>query len=196
MSDERRRYFRIKDTANITVSLIDPSQLQTKIDDFWNEQQTHVAQAVPHQLNQQLEQHLSDFKVIEKQMPELARYLTVLQAQVDSLGAEASPEQTPIAKDRHEISLSGQSVAYTSEQKLTTDDTVELYLKLSTTGQTIKILAQVVKVEPISGKFRIVLDFTHIYESDQALLFKHIHVEQWKDIAAGRSTPDRTPDRR
>jgi hypothetical protein len=187
MSDERRHYFRIGGTASITVSPIDPSQLQTKIDDFWDGQQAYTMQAVPHQLNQQLEQQLSDFKVIEKKMPELARYLTVLQIQIDSLGAEAIPEQTPIVTDRHEIALSGQGVAYSSEQELTTDDSVELFLKLLTTGQMIKILAQVVKVEPISEKFRIVLDFTHIYESDQALLFKHIHVEQWKDIKQKRT---------
>jgi hypothetical protein len=196
MYDERRRYSRIGDTASITISPIEPHQLQAKIDDFWDGQQAYPAQAVPHQLSQQLQpqldQHLSDFKVIEKQMPELARYLTVLQTQIDSLGAGASPEQTLITNDRQEIALSGQGVAYNSEQKLATDDMVELDLKLLTTGEMIKILAQVIKVEPISGQFRIVLDFTHIYESDQSLLFKHIHVEQWKDIGVGRAIPSGT----
>jgi hypothetical protein len=184
MSDERRRYFRIEDTVRFTVSTIEPSELQTQIDDFWDDQQAY---AVRHQFNHQLEQHLADFKVIEKNMPELARYLTVLQTQIDNLTAKVFPEQTSFASDTQKVSLSGQGMAYTSDQKLTTDDTVELYLKLLPTGQMIKIFAQVVEVGPIAEQYRISLDFTHIYESDQELLVKRIHAQQLKDIAAARS---------
>lgn len=189
MPDERRRYFRIEDNVSFTVAKIDPGELQSQIDDFWDDQQAYAAR---HQFNHQLEQHLADFKVIEKNMPELARYLTVLQAQIDNLTAKVLPEQTSIANDRQKVSLSGQGMAYTSDQKLTTDDTVELYLKLLSTGQMIKIFAQVIDVEPLSGlvpeQYRISLDFTHIYESDQEILVKRIHVQQLKDIAAARST--------
>jgi hypothetical protein len=193
MPDERRRYFRIEDTVSFTVEPIDVNELQTQIDDFWDDQQAY---AVRHQFNHQLEQHLADFKMIEKNMPELARYLSVLQTQIDNLTAKVLPEQTSIANNTQKISLSGQGMAYTSDQKLTTDDTVELYLKLLPTGQMIKIYAQVVEVESlstqiseqISEQYRISLDFTHIYESDQELLIKRIHAQQLKDIAAARST--------
>lgn len=183
MPDERRRYFRIEDTVSFTVSTIDPNDLQTQIDDFWDDQQAY---AVRHQFNHQLEQHIADFNVIEKNMPELARYLTVLQTQIDSLTAKVLPEQTDIPNDRQKVSLSGQGMAYTTDQKLPIGDTVELYLKLLSTGQMIKIFAQVVEVESISEQYRISLDFTHIYESDQELLVKRIHAQQLKDIAAAR----------
>jgi hypothetical protein len=189
MPDERRRYFRIEDTVSLTVSRIDPDELQTQIDDFWHDQQAY---AVRHQFNNQLEQHLSDFKSIEKNMPELARYLSVLQAQIDNLTAKVLPEQASIASDSQKVSLSGQGMAFTSDQKMTIAETVELYLKLLPTGQTIKIYAQIVEVELVPEQtpeqYRISLDFTHIYESDQELLVKRIHAQQLKDIAAARST--------
>lgn len=187
MPDERRRYFRIEDTVSFTVETIDSGEVQIKVDDFWDDQKAY---AVRHQFNHQLEQHLADFKVIEKNMPELARYLTVLQTQIDNLTAKVIPERTSIANDIQKVSLSGQGMAYPSDQKLTIDDMVELYLTLLSTGQMIKIFAKVVEVEQISEQhseqFRISLDFTHIYESDQELLVKHIHAQQLKDIAAAR----------
>lgn len=193
MSDERRRYFRIEDSVSFTITAVDPSEIQAKIDDFWDDQKAY---AVRHQFNHQLEQHLSDFKMIEKNMPELARYLTVLQTQIDSLTSKLLPEQTPITASAQKISLSAQGMAYTADQTLPIGDTVELYLKLLPTGQMIKIFAQVVEVESISGEvseriseqYRISLDFTHIYESDQELLVKRIHAQQLKDLAAARLT--------
>jgi hypothetical protein len=68
-SDERRRYFRIEDAVSFTVSMIDPGELQTKIDAFWDKQPVY---SVYHQSNQEVEQHLADLEVIEKGMPELA----------------------------------------------------------------------------------------------------------------------------
>jgi hypothetical protein len=184
--DERRRYFRIEDTVSFTVSMIDPGELQTKIDTFWDKKPVYSAY---HQSNQEVEQHLADLEVIEKSMPELARYLSVLQSQIDSLTtAKALPGQISIANDTQQVSLSGQGMAYASGQKLATNDMVELFLKLSSTGQMIKIFAQVVEVERISEQYRISLDFTHIYESDQEILIKRIHAQQLKDIAAARST--------
>ena len=121
-------------------------------------------------------------------MPELARYLTVIQTQIDNITAKVLPEQTTVSDDAQEVSLSAQGMAYTADQKLTIGDTVELNLKLLSTGQILKIFALVIKVGQLSGQFRVSLDFAHIYESDRELLVKHIHAQQLKDIAAARST--------
>jgi hypothetical protein len=40
----------------------------------------------------------------------------------------------------------------------------------------------------VSKQYRTSLDFTHIYESDQALLVKRITAQQLEDIVAARST--------
>ncbi|MFT4608884.1 MAG: hypothetical protein ACI9V8_000107 [Urechidicola sp.] len=185
--DERRRYFRIEDTVSFTVSAIDPIELQARIENFWDDQPVHT---VRHLFNQQPEQHLTDFKVIEEKMPELARYLALLQAQIDNLSAKVLPEQTP-AHGTQKVNISGQGMVYISDQKLTTDDTVELYLELLSTGQGMTIFARVVSALQVSGQeseqYRTSLDFTHIYESDQALLVKRINAQQLEDIVAART---------
>lgn len=184
MTDERRRYFRIEDNVSFTVTAIDQGEVQAQIDLFWNDQKAY---ALRHQFNHQLEQHLADFRMIEKNTPELARYLTVLQTQLNSLTAKIIPEQTSVADDTQKVNLSAQGMAFMAEQKLTVGDTIELNLKLLSTGQILKIFAEVVDVEQVSGQFRISLDFAHIYESDQDLLVKRIHARQLQDIAAARS---------
>jgi hypothetical protein len=187
MSNERRRYFRIEDTVSFTVSMVDPNELQTRIDNFWDDQPVC---SVRHQLDHQLEQQLADFKVIEEKMPELARYLTLLQAKIENLTTKVLPEQTS-AHDTQKVNISGQGMSYVSDQKLTPDVTVELFLELLSTGQVITIFALVVSVEQvpeqIPEQYRTSLDFTHIYESDQALLIKRINAQQLEDIVAARS---------
>jgi c-di-GMP-binding flagellar brake protein YcgR len=187
MTNQRRRYFRIEDTISFTVSMIDPSELETQIDGFWNEKPVYaVHQKVDHKIKQQLE----DFNVIEKEMPELARYLSVLQAQVDGLTAKALSEQAS-SLDTQKINLSGQGMAYMADQKLTVGNTVKLHLELLSSDLVITIFAQVVSIVPISGQnpkqYRTSLDFTHIYEADRALLVKRINEQQLKDIAAAKS---------
>ena len=192
MSNERRRYFRIEDTISFTVSMVDPNELQSLIDNFWDYQPVCT---VGHQLDPQLEQQLADFKVIEEKMPELARYLTVLQAQIENITTKVLPGQTS-SYDTQKVNISGQGMSYISDQKLTTDDTVKLCLELLSTGQGITIFAQVVSVDQISEQtpvqiskqYRTSLNFTHIYESDQALLVKRINAQQLEDIVAARST--------
>jgi hypothetical protein len=192
MSNERRRYFRIEDTISFTVSMIDPNELQSLIDNFWDYQPVCT---VGQQLNQQLEQQLADFKVIEEKMPELARYLTVLRNQIENLTTQLLPEQTS-AHDTQKVNISGRGMSYISDQKLTTGGTVKLCLVLLSTGHGITIFAEVVSVEPVTGQapvkvskqYRTSLDFTHIYESDQALLIKRITAQQLEDIVAARST--------
>ncbi|MFT5657307.1 MAG: c-di-GMP-binding flagellar brake protein YcgR [Gammaproteobacteria bacterium] len=185
MPDERRRYFRIEDTVSFALKPVKNSELQPRLDDFWSDTKEY---ALRHQFNHQLEQHLADFKVIEKNMPELARYLTVLQKKIDTINDRMLPEQTAISAQTHRVSLSAQGMAYTTTAKLIVGETVELDLKLLSTGQIIKIYALVVDVETVSNEFRISLDFTHIYGSDQDILVKRIHVLQLKAIAVARST--------
>lgn len=123
-------------------------------------------------------------------MPELARYLRVLQAQIDNLTAKAFSN----SHDTQKVNLSGKGMAYLSNKKLTLGDMVELYLELLSSGLTISVLAEVVSVFPTSEQgfeeYRIALDFTHIYESDQALIVKRINAQQLKDIVATRTTTD------
>ena len=187
MSNERRRYFRIKDTVSFTVTTVDPDELQTQIDNFWDDQPVF---AVRNQLDRQLEQQLADFKVIEEKMPELARYLTVLQAQIENLTTKVLPKQTS-TYGTQKVNISGQGMSYISDQKLTADGTVKLCLELLSTGQGITIFAQVVSVGQMPGQtskqYRTSLDFTHIYESDQALLVKRINAQQLENIVAART---------
>ena len=187
MTNQRRRYFRIEDTLSFTVSMIDPGELQTQIDSFWNEKPVN---GLHHRVDHQIEQQLKDFNVIEKEMPELARYLSVLQGQVDSLTAKAISEQVS-SLDRQKVNLSGQGMSYMADQKLTVGNTVKLDLELLTPDLMITIFAQVVSIVPMSGQnpeqYRTSPDFTHIYEADQALLVKRINAQQLKDIVAAKS---------
>lgn len=188
MSDERRRYFRVNDIASLQSTPVSPDELEDRIDDFWN---NHHQFSIRNEYNHQLEEHLADFHAIENQMPELARYLSVLQKQIDLVTAKLIPEQDQFPDKPQDINLSAQGISYYSDDPVKLGDLLELYLKLLPSGQQLVTFARVISIEdhddPKQGKFRVSLDFEHIHDVDQEILIKHVHARQMREL--------REPDR-
>ena len=76
MADERRRYYRIEDEVLLVLQLIEAEDIDDRLEDFWANEH---AFSIRNNYNFQIEQHIADRHKIENQMPELARYLSVLE---------------------------------------------------------------------------------------------------------------------
>ena len=80
-------------------------------------------------------------------MPELARYLSVLENQIVDITDKFIVDEDEQAMTQRSVNLSAQGIAYSDDQPLPTDELVELKIKLLPSGLRLVIIARVVLVE-------------------------------------------------
>lgn len=186
MSQERRRFFRIEDIVGLKTEVIDQQQLTEKLESFWNDQHQF---SIRNEFNYKLEQHQADLKHINTKMPELGRYLTILQEQLDILTDKLLQDEDKFTDLEQSVNISAQGISFYSDEQVRKGDIIELHLKLTPGRQQIVIFAKVIEFQQINdaqGIYRISLDFEHIHEADRELLVKHIHGKQLRALGASR----------
>ena len=158
MSDERRRYYRIDDELLIAISPIAKEKIDDHLEDFWANEH---AFSIRNNFNFEIEQHLADRHKIAKKMPELDRYLTVLEKQIKHLTDQLISDDVEPSMTRKIVSLSAQGIGYFDDHPPPPDDLVEMRLTLLPSGMRLVIIARVVKIEqdPDLGGSRVSLDF-------------------------------------
>ncbi len=184
MDKERRRFFRIEDEVELTCRPIDMEQTDSILSNFWDNEHTL---SIRNNFNFQIEQQITDFQKIESNNPELGRYLSMLQNQVDRLTAKLIDDEFDQSLTTTTASLSAQGISFDCNQDPLLDSLMEFNLKLLPSGLRLVIIARVVQIE-ISTKHtkfnhRISLDFEHLHETDRELLIKHIHGKQMESLS-------------
>jgi hypothetical protein len=183
---ERRRFFRIDDVVGLKTEVIDNSDVESRLAGF---QQGQHPFSLRNDFNYKLEQHQADLKMIKRKMPEVGRYLEVLQQQLDIVTDKLLSDEDTFTEVETQVNLSAQGIAFYSDEAVQTGDIVELHLKLLPGRQKIVVFAKVVHCESSNdhpGKFKIALDFEHIHEADREILVKHVHGKQLKSLGAAR----------
>ncbi len=186
MTQERRRFFRIEDIVSLKAEVIDEQQVPEKLEKFWNE--PHQA-SMRNEFNFKLEQHRADLRKISIKMPELGRYLGMLQEQLDILTDKILVDEDKFTTLEKQVNLSAQGISFLSEESAKVGDILELHLKLNPGKQKIAVFARVVNCEEAEdepGHYKIALDFEHIHEADREILVKHIHGKQLLALGASR----------
>ena len=186
---ERRRFFRIDDEAALALLPIAAADEEARIDDFW---QNEHAYSMRNNYNFQIEQHIADFRRIDKRMPELARYLRVLERQIDRITEVLAVDDGDSLLERQLVNISAQGLLCRSDDAPAPGSLVELTLKLLPSGLRLVIMARVVKSEPADdggdGASRVSLDFEHLHEADREILVKHIHGKQMESLGSAQES--------
>lgn len=189
MHDERRRFYRIDDKVALSVQAIAAAELDARLDDFWKNDHLH---SIRNNYNFQIEQHIADRHKIEKKMPELARYLGVLEKQIDRITEKLIGSDDDIVLQRKSSNLSAQGIAFYNDDTPEPDSLVEFHIKLLPSGFRLVIIARVVLCEAVSdqgeGKHRVSLDFEYMHEADREILIKHIHGKQMESLSSAQET--------
>lgn len=186
MTRERRRYYRIEDRLGINCEPIDPAELDGRLDQFWNDRHQF---SIRNDFNFKIEQHQADLKKIKGSMPELGRYLDMLQEQIDLLTDKLLQDDDDLAASERQANLSAQGISFYQDDELDKGSIVELHLKLLPSRQQIVSFARVIQCEQLDhelGKYRLSLDFENIHEADQEILVKHVHAKQLREFGASR----------
>ncbi len=186
MGKERRRFFRIEDIVGLKTEVINKQHIEKKLDNFWHDQHEF---SIRNEFNYKLDQHQADLAKINKRMPELGRYLSVLQEQIDRLTDQIITEDDGFTIKEKQVNISAQGISFVSSEKLNSGDIIELHLQLLPSHQKIVVFSKVIdcKKDPHEAdQFHIALDFEHIHEADRELLIKHVHGKQLKSLGASR----------
>ena len=185
---ERRRFFRIDDEVALALLPVGAADEDARIDDFWQNQHAY---SIRNNYNFQIEQHIADFNRIEKRMPELARYLRVLERQIDRITEKLAVGDDDALLDRKRVNISAQGLLYRVDDPPSAGALAELTLKLLPSGLRLVIMARVVQVEAedddeSDGAYRVALDFEHLHEADREILVKHIHGRQMDSLSSAQ----------
>lgn len=190
MTQERRRFFRIEDIVEMKAEVVDHSQAESRIEAFWEDPHQF---SLRNEFNYKLEQHQGDLNHIKRNMPELGRYLEMLQQQIDLLTDHLIDNDDSSEHIEREVNLSAQGLSFTSDQPANSNDIIELHLKLMPSRQQVVIFCRVINCEKMDSdpvQYRIALDFEHIHEADREILVKHVHGKQLRALGAARYEED------
>jgi len=189
VDEERRRFYRIDDEVALATQSIASAEVDARVEDFWENEHRH---SIRNNYNFQIEQHIADRLKIEKRMPELARYLGVLEKQIDRITEMLIVDEADSRLEQKSTNISAQGISFSTDQEAPIDSLVELNLKLLPSGLRLVIIARVVKIEKDSdqgeGSHRISLDFEYIHEADREILIKHIHGKQMESLSSVQET--------
>ncbi len=189
MTDDRRRFFRINSELDLSIDPIKPDEVNKTIEAFDG---TQPAFSMQNSYNYQIEQHMADFRRIEAAMPEVARYLAVMEQQIRRLTEIMTPEEQTLALVRKQVSISAQGVSYFDRQAPEKGALVSIMMRLVPSGMQLQALARVVSVLNTAvdddDLYRIALDFEHIHEADRELIIKDIHAKQIEALNATRQS--------
>lgn len=189
-SKERRRYFRIDDVIGLKSEVIEQQHVEQRLQNFQANQHEY---SMLNEFNYQIEQHRADLKHIKEKMPEVGRYLEVLQKQLDLLTDRLLQDEDGFTETEKKVNLSAQGLSFYSDESVHQGDIAELHLRLLPERHKIVIFARVISCTHENndlGKHRISLDFEHIQEADRELLVKHVHGKQLRALGAARFEED------
>lgn len=173
---ERRRFYRIDEAVGLSVEELTPEQSEARRKDV-GEVPTGTLIG---ELHMERESLLPVMRELETTHPAIARYLKLLERQVDLLArAIGDPDDNLPDTPTHTVNLSAQGVRFHHGGEIDQGQPVSVNLKLFPSRLRLELLGEVVACKPVSdGEFDIAVDFRYITPADQELLIKHIHARQ------------------
>lgn len=182
---ERRQFFRIDDDINLFYKKIDVNFMQNS-KDLSGEVLRHCSLAAALDILGQESQII--FSRIERNTPDVAEYLKVINSKIDLLSRAVLMEGNDLSEQQsRNASLSASGVAFECEEMLTGGDFLELRLLLTSCLAVIVCYGQVVycrKNHADNPEFPYVVgvEYTDMKEQDRELLIKHVVKRQIQQI--------------
>ncbi len=190
--DERREYFRIDDTIQVSYSLIEAQAVPSDIDGYLENDRFGVMTRL-----QAISQHLSaPLHRIEQRDPDVADYLKALDQKINLLGQSfLAQEKDLLGQPSCPVNLSAGGLAMDVAERLTVGDLVKVKLLLLPSYTGVLAFGEVVGVEadpdaPSDFPYHVRINFTLIRSVDQDALIRHIMRRQGEMLRRRREQQD------
>ncbi|GAB6067109.1 hypothetical protein JCM13664_04270 [Methylothermus subterraneus] len=191
-SPERRRYFRIEDEIVLVYRTIPPEEVPDPerfpsqfVDRF----------ALTSTLEYLSRESQVPLRLIQRDYPEVAKYLEVLERKLNVLAQALMISTNPLTdQPTHKVNLSASGIAFDAEQFLAAGQVLELKMIVPPALVGILTFGRVVYCcEQESGRYRIGVDFLALRDQDREFLIRHVVKRQLARLREQRQAPsDRT----
>lgn len=181
MTDERRRFFRIDDEAEISFKTISDEEYQA-----WENGQKDEESEKLAKLETELGMTLANLK---SQQPQLAKICELLNQKINI--AMSTHSKTHGFIDNGElkpINLSACGIAFHTSEDIQTNQNILLQLKLKPSNVSIVTTGKVIDNGLSNGKNIVRVDFQDLGENNQDLLMQHLFHVQGRALKKQRST--------
>ncbi len=179
MSDERRRFFRIDDEAEISFKTISDSEYQA-----WGEGQRDEESESLAKLETELSLTMANLK---SQQPQLAKICELLNQKINLAMSHNSKAQGFVDDGQLKpINLSACGVAFHTDEDIQQDENILLQLKLKPSNVSIVTTGKVISSGSTNNKNIIRVDFQNIGDSNQDLLMQHLFQVQSRELKKQR----------
>jgi hypothetical protein len=192
IADERREFFRIDDSIQVSFQQIAPESVPTDIDERMQNDRFSVMTRM-----QAISQHLSAaLHRIEQRDPDVADYLKALDEKINLLGQSfLAEEQELMGEPTRSVNLSAGGLAMDVTEEMSIGDRVEIKLLLLPSYTGVLAYGEVVGVEPNTQPqepypHHVRINFTLIRPSDQDALIRHILRRQGEMLRERREQRD------
>jgi hypothetical protein len=181
MSDERRRFFRIDDEAEISFKPISNEEFDAWGDDLQEEEGEQLAK-----LETEIGIALSKLK---SSNPQLAKIGELLNKKIN-LAINSNPKTQGFFDNGElkSINLSACGIAFHTDEDIEQDQNILLQLKLKPSNVAIVTAGKVISTCSEQGKNIIRVDFQQLTENYQDLLMQHLFQVQSRALKKQRST--------
>jgi len=180
MTDERRRFFRIDDEAEISFKTISDEEYQA-----WENGQKDEESEKLAKLETELGMTLANLK---SQQPQLAKICELLNQKINI--AMSTHSKTHGFIDNGElkpINLSACGIAFHTNEDIQTDQNILLQLKLKPSNVSIVTTGKVIDNGLSNGKNIVRIDFQDLGENNQDLLMQHLFQVQSRELKKQRN---------
>lgn len=179
MTDERRRFFRIDDEAEISFKTITEEEYQA-----WESGQRDEEGEKLAKLEAELSMTLAHLK---SQQPQLAKICELLNQKINFVMDSNSKTHGFIDNgELKPINLSACGIAFHTDQHIPKDENILLQLKLKPSNVTIVTTGKVIGAGLTNGKNIVRVDFQDLGGGNQDLLMQHLFQVQSRKLKKQR----------
>lgn len=183
--EEKRRYFRVKDTINLLHRVIDESRIK----EHSRVSKDVLASCSLGSALEVLNQEAAGLATrLERRDPEIYEYLKIIDNKINLIYQALNPPSDEFSEhDKREVSLSAAGVAFANEVALPVGTLLELRMLLTSCLVVIVAFARVVQSHRTSAKdilhpFTISTEYVNMKDEDRELLIKHVIKKQMQQL--------------
>jgi hypothetical protein len=179
MTDERRRFFRLNDEAEISFKTITHDEYQAWGDGHKNEGTEKLAK-----LEAELSMVLANLK---SQQPQLTKVCELLNQKINiAMNSHANTHGFIDNGELKPINLSACGIAFHTDKHIPKNEHLLLQLRLRPSNIAIITTGKVIGVGLANGKNIVRIDFQDLGDSNQDLLIQHLFEVQSRELKKQR----------
>ena len=192
-SDERRQYFRIKNSLYMSYQVMNAEAKQSGVQELATQS---VSLRVLKELSEIKQKNKDFLNTLHSDQTAISTHINQQNSQISTLSNYLVQNVDTKYKKLFEVDLSGGGIRFESTTQLEKDQELKLHIILIPEYRDISLLGRVVKSQRLDDKedFEHSITFSQIQEADRDAIIKHVFKTQSKQLRADKSNSKQTSE--